>query len=320
MQEALDSLQKAKRRTTFVVAHRLSTIRHADKIAVIDHGHVKELGTHDELLALNGTYAELIALQGGKSTATPTAAGEAAAAEKKEQEAPEQSQIKTEKPTLRASLSRRLSRALSLHRAPQTDGEERPSLWGLSFRHWPYLAVGILANCALGVLFPFWVRANSSVGGWRVCQGCLACEVTHARDRKTRPYLSPNPTSIHHITHIQGYLLANVMDTFYATDAETITTKGSFWSSMFVVLGSCAIIFYTLAFWGLGHVAERLACWLRLSCFEAMLRRNIGWFEMPENSLGALTARLETETQRIHKISGDMLGRQCQAFFTLAVG
>lgn len=50
------------------------------------------------------------------------------------------------------------------------------------------------------------------------------------------------------------------------------------------------------------------------------MRRNIGWFEAPENSLGSLCSRLETETQQIHKISGDMLGRQCQAFFTLFVG
>lgn len=57
-------MQSLKRRTTFVVAHRLSTIRHADKIAVVVGGRVKELGTHDELLTLkDGVYAELVALQ-----------------------------------------------------------------------------------------------------------------------------------------------------------------------------------------------------------------------------------------------------------------
>lgn len=110
------------------------------------------------------------------------------------------------------------------------------------------------------------------------------------------------------------------MNTFYSLDKKEIISKGEFWSGCFVGLGLGAITFYTIAFWGLGHVSERLACWLRQSCFTAMMRRHIGWFEMPENSLGALTARLETETQQIHKISGDMLGRQCQAFFTLAVG
>jgi ABC-type multidrug transport system fused ATPase/permease subunit len=49
------------RQTTFVVAHRLSTIRHADRILVLDDGRVVESGTHDSLLAAGGTYAALYA-------------------------------------------------------------------------------------------------------------------------------------------------------------------------------------------------------------------------------------------------------------------
>ena len=61
IQQALDELCKG--RTTLVVAHRLSTIRNADEIAVVIDGQVKEQGTHDELIALDGTYKKLYSLQ-----------------------------------------------------------------------------------------------------------------------------------------------------------------------------------------------------------------------------------------------------------------
>lgn len=61
IQQALDELCKG--RTTIIVAHRLSTIKNADEIAVIDRGKVVEHGTHEELMRKNGVYAELYSLQ-----------------------------------------------------------------------------------------------------------------------------------------------------------------------------------------------------------------------------------------------------------------
>lgn len=61
IQESLDELCKG--RTTLVVAHRLSTIRNADEIAVVINGEIKEKGTHEALMAQDGTYKKLYSLQ-----------------------------------------------------------------------------------------------------------------------------------------------------------------------------------------------------------------------------------------------------------------
>jgi subfamily B ATP-binding cassette protein MsbA len=61
VQAALEQLMKG--RTTIVVAHRLSTIEHADRVAAIEGGRVVEQGPHAELIARGGLYARLHAMQ-----------------------------------------------------------------------------------------------------------------------------------------------------------------------------------------------------------------------------------------------------------------
>ncbi len=61
IQEALDRLMEG--RTTFIIAHRLSTVRKADRIVVLEGGQIAELGGHDELMTLGGAYARLARLQ-----------------------------------------------------------------------------------------------------------------------------------------------------------------------------------------------------------------------------------------------------------------
>jgi len=61
VQDSLDDL--AKNRTTFVIAHRLSTVRNAKRILVLTDRGIEEQGTHEELIGLNGTYARLYNMQ-----------------------------------------------------------------------------------------------------------------------------------------------------------------------------------------------------------------------------------------------------------------
>jgi ATP-binding cassette subfamily B protein len=64
VQAALDEL--AQGRTTLAIAHRLSTVRDAEQIAVLERGRVVELGSHDDLVALGGRYASMVGAQDGQ--------------------------------------------------------------------------------------------------------------------------------------------------------------------------------------------------------------------------------------------------------------
>jgi ATP-binding cassette, subfamily B, bacterial MsbA len=79
VQAALANLMQG--RTVLVIAHRLSTVRRADRIAVIEHGSVTELGSHDELLALGGMYSRLYKLQFGQDADLDVDLGEVVAAD-----------------------------------------------------------------------------------------------------------------------------------------------------------------------------------------------------------------------------------------------
>ncbi|MCK9202650.1 MAG: lipid ABC transporter permease/ATP-binding protein, partial [Gallionella sp.] len=61
VQAALEELMRG--RTTLVIAHRLSTVERADRIVVLSHGRIAEIGSHAELLAAGGLYASLYRLQ-----------------------------------------------------------------------------------------------------------------------------------------------------------------------------------------------------------------------------------------------------------------
>ena len=72
IQESLDGMMRESHRTVFVIAQRISTVRDADLILVLDRGEIAAMGTHDELLSTSELYNEIL---GSQILTEPVAAG-----------------------------------------------------------------------------------------------------------------------------------------------------------------------------------------------------------------------------------------------------
>ena len=72
-------LEVTRGMTTILVSHRLSSVRHAERIVVLDHGRIVEDGTHEELVAHGGRYARMFALQAERFAMAGASASEEAA-------------------------------------------------------------------------------------------------------------------------------------------------------------------------------------------------------------------------------------------------
>ncbi|WVZ77543.1 hypothetical protein U9M48_025401 [Paspalum notatum var. saurae] len=163
VQEALDLASVG--RTTIVIAHRLSTIRNADMIAVMQYGEVKELGSHDELIANeNGLYTSLVRLQQTRDskeandvggTGSTSAAG----------------QSSSHSMSRRFSAASRSSSGRSMGAAENHDSTEKPKLPVPSFRRllmlnapeWKQALMGSFSAIVFGGIQPAYAYAMGSM-------------------------------------------------------------------------------------------------------------------------------------------------------------
>ena len=147
VQAALDKLHAG--RTTIIVAHRLSTVRNADKIVAIESGKVRETGTHDELMAREGLYFSLVNRQ--------------MAGKEKDDFGEEQNDIAKEDKIVNGKLGRELSKQVSqkTKNVDEKNKEVKQSKSTLIWRlmklnkpEWPYILVGCIFSVLFGSLTP----------------------------------------------------------------------------------------------------------------------------------------------------------------------
>ncbi|XP_043724603.1 ABC transporter B family member 19 [Telopea speciosissima] len=253
VQEALDRLMVG--RTTVVVAHRLSTIRNVDTIAVIQQGQVVETGTHDELIAKSGAYASLIRFQemarnrdlGAPSTCRSRS-----------------SRLSHSLSTKSLSLRSGSLRNLSYQYSTGADGRiemisnadrKNPAPNGYFFRllklnapEWPYAIMGAVGSVLSGFIGPTF-----------------------------------------------AIVMSNMIEVFYYRDSNAMERKTKEFVFIYIGTGLYAVVAYLTQHYFFSIMGENLTTRVRRMMLAAILRNEVGWFDEEENNSSLVAARLATD-------------------------
>jgi len=107
---------------------------------------------------------------------------------------------------------------------------------------------------------------------------------------------------------------------FFQPTSHLVRIKAVQVSIYFIIIACGAIVFATNLYYGAAQVSERVSMRLRDKLFEALLRREMAYFDKKENNIGALTVRLSDDSRIVSKAAGEAVAKQIQAIFTLLIG
>ena len=286
VQESIDRLQQSKQQTTIIIAHRLNTIRTADKIAVVSQGVIAEEGTHDDLMARDGIYADLVRLQvegqaaSGELKLSPSASslagalaeGESKAAEKVAVSvAPVVAEEKVNEDVLSATVSNSENKTVGIDQ--ERKKEVLKKIWALIYEHPTSFFLGVLGSTMVGAMFPLW-----------------------------------------------GYIVGSSLGVLFQSSEHELRINAAKQAGYFVGLAADAGIGAVLQKYFISQVGERVVMKLRSDHFQAIIRREISFFDLKDNAVGDITTRLANDARSVTKATGETTAAQIQALGCLAIG
>ncbi|CAG0912519.1 unnamed protein product [Notodromas monacha] len=286
---ALSVQQAREGRTTIIVAHRLTTIRNADIIFVLNKGVVAEAGSHADLMAKNGLYFQLVTAQTvteEDSSSDDDSSHEESSEEDKDIEADNRGSSKRKHRTRTDSSgvygSKKLKKMLSqdepvqIATVEQKEDLPKPSMsriMKLNAPEWKIIVVGIIAAALNGGSMPAY-----------------------------------------------AILFGEVLGTLSIAEEEEARRESLKYVYLFLGLGGVAGMAMFLQVFMFGVAGEKLTMRLRRILFGTMLKQEIGWFDMEDNSTGALCARLGTDASSIQGATGSRVGTVTQSVTSLITG
>ncbi|KAK9983466.1 hypothetical protein SO802_032991 [Lithocarpus litseifolius] len=300
VQEALDRIMV--NRTTVIVAHRLRTVRNADMIAVIHRGKMVEKGSHSELLKdPDGAYSKLIRLQDVNKES--------------KQATDDQNKSEITMESFRQSSLRQSSRKSSILRSISRGSSGR----GNSSQHSFSVAFGIPAG--LDVTDTALEDLDNPLEAKKKSPKVPIRRLAYLNKPEILVLLGGTLAAIISgvILPIFGLLVSSVIKTFYEPPHER-KKDAHFWSLMFLVLGVVAFLSYPARSYLFSVAGCKLIERIRIMCFEKVVHKEIGWFDEPENSSGAIGARLSADAATVRALVGDALGQIVESLASVVAG
>ncbi|KAJ1980381.1 hypothetical protein H4R33_005484, partial [Dimargaris cristalligena] len=328
VQDALDRV--AQNRTTIVVAHRLSTIRNVDKIVVMQQGEVVEVGTHNALLARDGTYAQLVRSQAIKKREDGVDDTFLEPDDDIDEEDDPYDTQRTALAVVGAALKNNTSFAGS---------DDVVTVQNLSVAE-KVLRKPLSHNC---ISKPRPGRKSWRWGRKRDRNGEAKIEEQLAQAKRARLAKKPMPFRRLFSANLPekwlivfgaicaavdgaimpcySIIFSRIMAVFSnVANPVQMRTDGDFYSLMFVVLAIVAFIAATGRVGLFAMSGERLTYRLRLASFRAIIYQDAAFFDDRANGTGTLCSKLATESERVKTLCGRVIGTLLQNSSTFLVG
>lgn len=327
VQAALDRAKCG--RTTIIVAHRLSTVRSADKIIAIKDGQVEEEGTHDQLMLQQGLYFSLVTTQMSK------------------EEDPDPEELDDYEP---------------LREMESLTESELPSLNSISSFTGPFRKKSAVDR-KISVLSNYSTYSEDSLGFEDALEAATSAvgiaragsTSTSRRSKKSVVRMESEslalPESVEEelvqvdslrimkmnskewpfvvVGMIGSIVMGGAMPVYAILFGEVLGTlklsteeareQSVYFSGLFLATGITAGIAIFLQISMFTVAGEYLTQRMRKLAFAAMLRQEMGWFDRPENSVGALLSRLAADASAIQGATGSRIGAILHAAFTLII-
>jgi len=281
VQEALDKIMADKSKTTIVIAHRLSTIRNASRIAVIDSGKVRELGTHDELMALpNGKYRRLQALQDLGNT------------DERKSKVEEDDEVHKDDGADHEDEKEKESEEDDKEAAKANAKKARLMAKG----DLGYFAIGALGCVLAGLMFPGWGIAFAFLIEL-LYKPVLTC------DGNNPPSMFPEFDSC------QAYRDAT------SEDMRDLSYKVTYGLASLVVT---SILGHTFVHYGFGTAVERMNKRVRDAAFKSLARQEVAYYDV--RPIATLTSRISEDCTLAHSFSGEPIRQVVMNLSSIFVG